>query len=131
MEEKTFNEDILNSLAEGVLTVDKNFKINFFNKAAELITGYSKGDVVGQYCKYVFKSELCQIKCPIGLVLDSGNDIYEYNSNIETRSGNRKNIRLNAAILRNKDGIPVGGVISFRDLSELEILRKESNPLNN
>lgn len=131
MEERTFNEDILNSLAEGVLTVDKNFKINFFNKAAEQITGYTKEEVVGQYCKYVFKSELCQIKCPIGLVLESGNDIYEYNSNIETKFNIRKNIRLNAAILRNKEGIPIGGVISFRDLSELEILRKESNPLNN
>jgi PAS domain S-box-containing protein len=131
MEEKIFNEDILNSLAEGVLTVDKNFKINFFNKAAEQITGYSKNEVVGQYCKYIFKCELCQIKCPIGLVLESGNDIYEYNSNIETKSGSRKNIRLNAAILKNKERIPVGGVISFRDLSELEIIRKESNPLTN
>lgn len=129
MEEKSFNEDILNSLAEGVLTVDKNFKINFFNKAAEQITGYSKADVVGQFCKYVFKCELCQIKCPIGLVLESGNDIYEYNSNIETKSGKRKNIRLNAAILKNKDTEPVGGVISFRDLSELEIIRRESNLL--
>ncbi len=131
MEEKSFNEDILNSLAEGVLTVDKNFKIKFFNKAAEQITGYSKDDVVGQFCKYVFKCELCQIKCPIGLVLESGNDIYEYNSNIETKSGKRKNIRLNAAILKNKESEPVGGVISFRDLSELEIIRRETNLLTN
>ncbi len=131
MEEKSFNEDILNSLAEGVLTVDKNFKINFINKAAEHITGYNKNDVVGQYCKYVFKCELCQVKCPIGLVLESGNDLYEYNSNIETKSGSRKNIRLNAAILKNKDSEPVGGVISFRDLTELDIIRRESNPLNN
>ena len=40
MEEQKFNEEILNSLAEGVMTVDKNFKISFFNKAAEKITGY-------------------------------------------------------------------------------------------
>lgn len=123
--EKDFNKEILNSLAEGVLTVNKDFKINFFNRAAELITGYAKEEVIGQFCKYVFKCELCQTQCPIGLVLESGNDIYEYNSSIEIKNGPRKPIRLNAAILKNSDNEPVGGVISFRDLSELMKLRKE------
>jgi PAS domain S-box-containing protein len=121
--EKKFNEEILNSLAEGVLTVDKNFRINFFNRAAELITGFNKDEVIGQFCKYVFKCELCQTQCPIGLVLESGNDIYDYNSSIEIKTGTRKPIRLNAAILKNSDSEPVGGVISFRDLSELMKLR--------
>lgn len=123
--EKDFNKEILNSLAEGVITVDKNFKINFFNRAAELITGYKNVEVIGQFCKYVFKCELCQSQCPIGLVLESGNDIYEYNSSIEIKQGTRKPIRLNAAILKNSSNEPVGGVISFRDLSELMKLRKE------
>ncbi|MFZ1520104.1 MAG: sigma 54-interacting transcriptional regulator [Ignavibacteriaceae bacterium] len=124
--EKDFNKEILNSLAEGVLTVDKNFKINFFNRAAESITGYDKDEVIGQFCKYVFKCELCQTQCPIGLVLESGNDIYEYNSSIEIKNGPRKPIRLNAAILKNSSSEPVGGVISFRDLSELIKLRREA-----
>lgn len=124
--EKKFNEEILNSLAEGVLTVDKNFKISFFNRAAELITGFQKDEVIGQFCKYVFKCELCQTQCPIGLVLESGNDIYEYNSSIEVKAGARKPIRLNAAILKNSNNEPVGGVISFRDLSELMKLRRET-----
>ena len=124
--EKKFNEEILNSLAEGVLTVDKNFKISFFNRAAELISGFQKDEVIGQFCKYVFKCELCQTQCPIGLVLESGNDIYEYNSSIEVKAGSRKPIRLNAAILKNSDNEPVGGVISFRDLSELIKLRRET-----
>ena len=124
--EKKFNEEILNSLAEGVLTVDKNFKINFFNRAAESITGFNKEEVIGQFCKYVFKCELCQTQCPIGLVLESGNDIYEYTSSIEVKAGSRKPIRLNAAILKNSDNEPVGGVISFRDLSELMKLRRDT-----
>lgn len=32
-------DHILDSIAEGVFTVDKNFRITFFNKAAEKITG--------------------------------------------------------------------------------------------
>jgi len=119
MEEQKFNEEILNSLAEGVMTVDKDFKISFFNKAAEKITGYSKDKVVGQFCKYVFKCELCQSKCPIGIVLEKGEDLHDHNSSIEIKNGNRKSIRLNAAILKNSNEDPVGGVISFRDLTEL------------
>jgi PAS domain S-box-containing protein len=123
MAEQIFNEEILNSLAEGVLTVDKNFKINFFNRAAEQITGYNKSEVVGQLCKHVFKCELCQLRCPIGMVLESGTDIYDHNSSIEMKAGSRKPIRLNAAILKNSNNEPVGGVISFRDLSELMKLK--------
>ena len=45
------NNVILNSLAEGVVTVDKDFKITFFNEAAERITGFEKEKVIGKYCK--------------------------------------------------------------------------------
>jgi len=125
MEEQKFNEEILNSLAEGVMTVDKNFKISFFNKAAEKITGYSKEEVVGQFCKYVFKCELCISKCPIGIVLETGDDLYEHNSSIKIKNGEKKSIRLNAAILKNSNQQPFGGVISFRDLTELIELNKQ------
>jgi PAS domain S-box-containing protein len=124
---RLLNEEILNSIAEGLITVDKNFKINFFNHAAEAITGYSKDEVLGQYCKYVFKCELCQTKCPIGLVLESGDNLYDYLSNIQVKTGGRKFIKLNAAILKSSQEEPIGGVISFRDLSVIEKIIKESH----
>ena len=55
---------ILNSIAEGVITVDKEFKITFINDAAERLTGFEKDHVIGQFCKSVFKSEFCLIKLP-------------------------------------------------------------------
>jgi len=122
---KTFHDEILDSIAEGLLTVDKNFKINFFNRAAEHITGYNREEVLDQYCKNVFKCELCESKCPIGLILESGNPIYDFRSSMEIKDGTRKPIKLNAAILKNDSDEPTGGVISFRDLSEIETIRKE------
>ncbi len=38
-------DHILESIGEGVFTVDKNFRINYINKAAEQITGYKREDV--------------------------------------------------------------------------------------
>lgn len=125
--DNTINKEILNSIGEGILTVDKSFKVNFFNKAAEEITGFKQDEVLGKFCKYVFKCELCASKCPIGIVLESGNNLFDYQSSIEIKAGHRKPVKLNAAILKNAENEPVGGVISFRDLSELEKIRKEAS----
>ena len=43
------NKDILDSLGEGVITVDKDFRVTFFNRAAEIITGYKRDEVAGSY----------------------------------------------------------------------------------
>jgi PAS domain S-box-containing protein len=43
------NKDILDSLGEGVITVDKDFRVTFFNRAAEIITGYKLDEVAGSY----------------------------------------------------------------------------------
>lgn len=121
--DNVYQKEILDSLGEGVFTVDKNFKINFFNKAAEKITGYNKQDVVGKYCKHIFRSELCFTECPIAIVLKASKNLYDYESNIVKRSGEKIPIKLNSAVLYNESSEPVGGVISFRDLSELEQIK--------
>ena len=129
-DQKTIRDDILDSIGEGLLTVDKNFKVNFFNRAAEQITGYDRNEVLGQFCKYVFKCEMCESKCPIGIILETGNSLYDFRSSIEIKDGSRKPVKLNAAILKNGNKEPVGGVISFRDLSELEAIRKDLSSIS-
>ena len=124
-DEKYIRDEVLDSIGEGLVTVDKNFKVNFFNRAAEQITGYQRDEVVGQFCKYVLKCELCETKCPIGLILETGINIYDQRSQIQIKDGAYKAIKLNAAILKNENEEPFGGVISFRDLSELEAIRKD------
>jgi len=130
-EQKNIRDEILDSIGEGLLTVDKNFKINFFNRAAEEITGFKREEVLNQFCKYIFKCELCETKCPIGLILESGNPLYDFRSNIEIKDGSRKPIKLNAAILKNDSDQPIGGVISFRDLSEIESIKKDVSSAGN
>jgi len=115
--------DILNSISEGLFTVDKDFKINFFNKAAEKITGFPQKEALGKFCKYVFHSDMCMTKCPIVTVLESGENIRDLEGTIKHTSGRSTRIRMNATILKGKDENPIGGVISFRDISELYSLK--------
>lgn len=129
--EKQKTETILNSLAEGVITVDKEFKITFINEAASNITGFHKDEVIGKICKSVFKSDFCLDKCPIAKILRSGKSIFDFDSQIECKNSKPIPIRLNAALLKDDQDNPGGGVITFRDLSILKkiegLLKQESN----
>ena len=44
---------ILDSIADGVFTVDDNWRITSFNRAAEQITGVRREDAIGQRCNHV------------------------------------------------------------------------------
>jgi PAS domain S-box-containing protein len=117
--------DILDSLSEGIFTVDKDFRINFINKAAEDMLGYQRDEVLGQFCKNVFRSQTCSTSCPIATVLEKGRPLSKQFSKLRHQNGQSLNIRLNAAVLKNSNGKAAGGVISFSDVSELEVLKHD------
>lgn len=115
-----FTQDILDSLAEGIYTVDKDFKINSFNQAAERITGYTHEEVIGKFCKNILSSDRCVRDCPIARVLENGENLHDVENTLITRNGKEIPIKMNAAIFKNAKSVPIGGVVSFRDMSYLE-----------
>lgn len=123
--DKALTDDILDSIGEGLFTVGKDFKINYFNRAAERITGHKREDVIGRFCKHVFKSNRCFKQCPIAQVLETGKNIYDWESSIRNKNGTTTPIKLNAAVLKNDSYEPIGGVISFRDISDLVSIKKK------
>ena len=52
-------EAILESISEGVFTVDRNWRITSFNRAAEDITGILRKDACGRFCSEMFRSSMC------------------------------------------------------------------------
>ncbi len=118
-------EVILDSIGEGLFTVDKEFKIMSFNRAAEKILGLEKKIVLGDFCKNIFKSSRCFEECPIERVLENDQNVYDLEAVLETKKGQKVPVKLNAAVLKDADKTPIGGVISFRDMSHLEHIEKE------
>jgi len=49
--------DILDSLGEGIFTVDKEFRITFVNRAAEEMLGVKRQEAVGRFCRDVLRSQ--------------------------------------------------------------------------
>jgi PAS domain S-box-containing protein len=106
---------ILDSIGEGLFTIDKNFKITSFNRSAERITGYAKEQVLNKFCKNIFRSENCTTGCPLTLTLEKGENLYDYDLTIKDKNARSIQVKVNTAILYNADKEPVGGVVSFRE----------------
>ena len=116
---------ILDSLSEGVFTVDHDWKITSFNRAAEEITGVPRGEALGQLCADVLHSSLCEQRCPIRAAMDAGESMPDQRGYFVDADGEPVPISLSAAVLYGEDGQTLGGVESFRDLSEIEALRQQ------
>lgn len=116
---------ILDSLTEGVFTVDKDFRILTFNAAAEEITGISRQEALGQRCYEVLRANICQQRCPLEESIKSGQAHLEVDVDILNSQGRRVPLKIRTTVLKDKNGRVIGGVETFRDQSALESLRKE------
>jgi PAS domain S-box-containing protein len=119
------SDPILDSINEGVFTVDPDWRITAFNRAAERITGVRKQDALGQQCCDVFRANICEGACVLRRTFSSGEPVVSATANIINSSGKRIPIRISTALLRDQDGAIIGGVETFQDLSHVEQLRKE------
>lgn len=116
---------ILDSVADGVFTVDREWRITSFNKAAEQITGVTYDEAIGQQCCDVFRASICERSCAIRHTIDSGQPIVNKAIFLIDASGRKVPISISTAIIEDDHGNIIGGVETFRDLSLVEELRKE------
>ena len=123
--EQQVRDVILDSIADGVFTVDREWRITSFNRAAEQITGISQEDAVGQRCCDVFRASICETQCALKQTLSTGRPIVAKPIYIVDVEGRRIPISVSTAILKDREGNVIGGVETFRDLSTVDELRKQ------
>jgi PAS domain S-box-containing protein len=115
---------ILDSIADGVFTVDRGWRITSFNKAAETITGVRREEAIGQFCRDVLKAEVCEKSCCLQKTMETGEQIINKTVYIVNAAGRRLPISISTAILKDEEGSVIGAVETFRDTSVEEKLRK-------
>jgi len=116
---------ILDSIADGVFTVDADFRITSFNRAAEEITGVTGEEALGRPCCEVFRAEICEGDCALKQTVRTGKPVVNRAVYILRADGKRVPISISTAMLKDARGNLVGGVETFRDLTLVETLRKE------
>jgi PAS domain S-box-containing protein len=113
---------ILDSVADGVFTVDESFRITSFNRAAETITGYARDEAIGRPCHEIFRADICKSHCALRHSFHTGSPLVNVRIHAINREGRSIPLSISTAILRS--GRRAGGVETFRDLSTEEALRE-------
>jgi PAS domain S-box-containing protein len=116
---------VLDCVADGVFTVDADWRITSFNQAAEEITGLSRDDVLGRPCREVFQASICESGCGLKRAIDNDKSVLMRAIYITNGDGERVPVSISAAVLRDLDGQVIGGVETFRDLSLVQVAHDE------
>ncbi len=123
--EPGISQTILDSVADGVFTVDHEWRIAYFNSSAERITGVTRQQAIGRRCCDVFHASICESGCALRHTLETGEPVFNRGACIIDAKGRKVPIRISTTVLRDDTGHLVGGVETFRDLSQVEELRRE------
>ncbi len=118
---------ILESISDSVFTIDSEKRITSFNHSAEIITGFNRQEAVGQYCFDIFRADLCEKDCALDQTFSLEKSQINLPARIISKNGDAKPIRLSTAILKDETGDIIGAVETFRDVSELEALRRRAD----
>ena len=105
------NQAILDSLSEGVFTVDTDWRITSFNCSAENITGVPRNEALGQLCSDVLHSTLCERHCPIRQALADHKPVVDRRCHVVDIDGESIPLSVSAAVLTGENGAMLGGVL--------------------
>jgi PAS domain S-box-containing protein len=108
---------ILDSIVDGVFSIDAHWRITSFNRAAEKLTGWSRRDALGKPCREVFKSSSCDDACVMAQSIAAGQPVENRSIFITHADGRRIATTISAAPLLDGQGKISGGVQVFRDVN--------------
>lgn len=108
---------ILESITDGLFTVDHDLRVMSFNRAAERITGFPKHEALDRKCSDVFRSNLCGDNCPLRKTMKEGQPFINIPAYITTKNNDQVPVSISTALLCGDQGEVLGGVETFRDNS--------------
>ncbi len=114
---------LVNSIADGIYTVDLNMCITSFSRSTERITGYREEDVIGKKCRDIFRTSVCDTDCPLQWTLKNEKPVQNCSATLARQDGTRLPAFLSSDLLRDANGEVCGCVGIIRDRSEVEELK--------
>jgi two-component system phosphate regulon sensor histidine kinase PhoR len=119
---------IIQSVPSSIITVDGHMHITDLNRAAEELTGFTREEALGRFCGEILRSSLCSRECPLKMAMGS-DEIVSREASLENRRGDKIEIMLAAAALRDKQENLLGGVECFWDIGPFKRLERERRQL--
>ncbi|WEJ33069.1 PAS domain S-box protein [Devosia sp. SD17-2] len=121
---------ILSSVADGMISVDAEGRVDFMNAAAEQLTGVSAAAARGEPIEAIFRlqdhTSGAPMDCPVRSSLAQGLPIrVEDDAELISHDGTRRDIRCTAApVLGSADDV-LGAVLIFQDMTQSRALQRQ------
>jgi PAS domain S-box-containing protein len=119
---------IIQSMADGVITVDGRMRITDLNRAAEKLSGFNRDEALDRFCGEILHSSMCGRECPLKLAMNGGEPISR-EAVLTNRLGQKIQVMLTASALRDDEGNLLGGVETFRDIAPFKLMENERRQL--
>ncbi len=117
------NKFILDSIGEAVFTIDDDNKVTSFNRVAEHLTGLSHDEILERDCFEILSPIIENEK--IASLLKKRQLINGLNSSIISFDGRSIPVSISTFLLKNPSTHVSEMIVTLRDISDLESLRKE------
>jgi PAS domain S-box-containing protein len=120
---KNYNEDVLQSMTDGVLTTDLRGNIITFNKMAEKISGLGIAQVIGKNCEEVFGAG-----SPFSTLVEKvlrGRNRLQVETNLMNPQLGWVPVSVQANLLRDSAGKKMGILLILIDLTQLKELESK------
>jgi len=119
---ESYNENILQCVTSGVMTFDRNGRVISLNHAAEEMLGISHEQAVNLACSDIFGAgDICR---SVGETIGRTSTLLRMETTLE-RSEGRMWLGYNTAVLTDRQGSPLGVILSFSDLTEVKRLQEQ------
>jgi two-component system phosphate regulon sensor histidine kinase PhoR len=126
-----WSQFIIQHAPAGVITMDGQGRVTDFNPAAEEITGFSREEALGKKAREVLPCEGgAHETCPVRLAM-AGQEVSPQEVVLKKPGGQRVPLMISSFALKDERGVPLGGVIIFRDLTPVKRLEGERRQLVN
>jgi len=132
LKDTDFLKSILETMSEGLMVVDRDGNILFFNKAAEEMTGFRMEEVLGRQCT-MLNTNTC--------VKNTGGDkqrdcklfdigcVTNKKCLIRSKDGREIHLLKNAVVLKDKKGKVIGAVEAITDITSIYMKEMEVEKL--
>jgi two-component system sensor histidine kinase AtoS len=121
---KSYTDNVLGSLTSGIVTIDLDGRVVTLNPAAELLTGFFRGEASGRYCTELF-AHTPDISDLLTETLASHAPITSVPLTLRRRNGSALPIEFSTAPLKGGEGKDLGAIGVFRDVTLVRQLESD------
>ena len=116
---------ILDSLDEGVITLDDAGTVIWVNRAACEILEVERDEAIRRGCPCLLGDDLCDPASALRRSIADGRPLCGIELDFRTESGHRKVLSIRTSEFRDEHSATHGGLVVFHDMTELVRLRRD------